>query len=225
MADEFNTEKLSPEELAKHLRKPDGETGKSIGLQMNKGNKHICLNTYKVLNPSKGQHILEIGMGNGFFIKDLLQMAESLIYTGVDFSPTMVETARQLNDKFIKDGVVGFKQASIEDLPFPDNFFDCISTTNTLYFWPQPEENIEELQRVLKPNGKLLIAYRSKEFLNELELAQHGFEKYEQNAVEKLMIDAGFGKVSTQEITEPELTFDGKRLSMVGLFTEGFKVD
>lgn len=223
MAEEFNTENLSPEELAKHLRKPDGETGKTVGLQMNKGNKHICLNSYQVLNPSKGQHILEIGMGNGFFVKDLLQMAEDLMYTGVDFSPTMVKEAIQLNEQFIKEGVVGFKQASIEELPFPDNFFDCITTTNTLYFWPQPEENIEELHRVLKPNGKLLIAYRSKEFLNHLELANYGFEKYEKTAVEKLLTDFGFNQVSTKEISEPELEFDGKKLSMLGLYTKGLK--
>ena len=223
MAEEFNTENLSPEELAKHLRKPDGETGKSIGLQMNKGNKHICLNTYQILNPSEGQHILEIGMGNGFFVKDLLAMNEGLMYTGVDFSPTMVEEARELNDEFIKAGVAGFKQASIEELPFPDSFFDCITTTNTLYFWPYPEENIEELLRVLKPNGKLLIAYRSKEFLNQLELAKHGFEKYESEAVEKLMNDAGLEQVSTREITEPELEYEGKKFSMDGVYTSAFK--
>ncbi|MEL6557502.1 MAG: class I SAM-dependent methyltransferase [Bacteroidota bacterium] len=223
MAEEFNAENLTPEELAKHLRKPDGETGKIIGLEMNKGNKHICLNSYKVLSPANGQYILEIGMGNGFFVKDLLSMADSLMYTGVDFSSTMVQEARQVNEGLIKSGVVGFKEASIDELPFPDNFFDCITTTNTLYFWPNPEENTDELLRVLKPKGKLLIAYRSKEFLDQLALAEHGFTKYESESVENLLENAGFNKVSTAEITEPELEFDGKKLSMTGFYTMGFK--
>lgn len=224
MAEEFNTENLSPEELAKHLRKPDGETGKSIGLQMNTGNKHICLNSYEVLNPSEGQYILEIGMGNGFFVKDLLSMADGLMYTGVDYSPTMVAEARQINKEFVKTGIAGFKEASIDELPFPDNFFDCITTTNTLYFWPNPEENAEELMRVLKPKGKLLVAYRPKQILDQLALAEFGFTKYTIEDVESLLKNAGFDQVSTTEISEPALEFDGEKKEMIGFYTVGYKL-
>lgn len=225
MAEKFSPdEKLSPKELAKHLRKPSGDTGKEVGLQMNKGNKHICLNSYKVLEPNDGDNILEIGMGNGFFIKDLFQMAASLNYKGVDFSRKMVEEATILNRDFIEEGRVEFNEASIEKLPFDDNVFDCITTTtNTLYFWPQPQENIKELLRVLKPKGKLLVAYRSKDLMDQIELTQYNFEKYEVESVENLFSQAGFSQIKTQVVDEPELEFDGKPFKMQGYYTVGLK--
>ncbi len=220
MAEKLNLDdKLTPKELAKHLRQPEGETGKEIGLQMNKGNKHICLNSYEVLNPKNKNHILEIGMGNGFFVKDLLKMADDLTYIGIDFSPIMVDEANFINKAFIKSGQVRFEQASIEKLPFNDNTFDCITTTNTLYFWPKPQDNAEELLRVLKPGGTLLIAYRSKSFLDELELSKHGFAKYEVADVENLLIKSGFKQIVTKIIKEPELDFDGTMFQMEGAYT------
>jgi len=224
MAKKFNSDTtLPPKELAKHLRQPDGEIGKEIGLQMNKSNKHICLNSYKILDPQNENHILEVGMGNGFFIKDLLNMADNLKYTGIDFSSTMVKEASLLNKTLINDKRVYLEEASIENLPFNDNSFDRISTTNTLYFWPHPVNNIQELLRVLKPNGKLLIAYRSKSCMDQLELAKHGFEKYENQAVENLLRDAGLKNVLTEIIKETALEFDGKVFQMEGIYTTGMK--
>lgn len=224
MAEKFNSDtNLSPKELAGHLRQPKGETGIQIGLQMNKSNKHICLNSYQVLNPQNGNHILEIGMGNGFFVNKLISLAKNLKYTGVDFSATMVKEANFLNKKLIEKESVFFEEATIEKLPFKDNSFDSITTTNTLYFWPHPVNNVEELRRVLKPNGKLLIAYRSKSCMDQIELAKHGFEKYENHDVENLLYRVGFKDISTQIIKEPELEFDGKAFQMEGLFTSGVK--
>lgn len=214
---------ITPKELAIQLRLPEGEIGKQIGLQMNKGNKHICLNSYKVLNPKNGNHILEIGMGNGFFIKDLLLKAKDLKYTGVDFSATMIHEANLINKELIDAGLIEFKQASIDKLPFNDRSFDMITTTNTLYFWPQPVPNAQELLRVLKPNGKLLIAYRSKSFMDQIEFSKHGFEKYEIQDLERLLRSIGFKQISTQIIEEPALSFDGKILQMEGIYTTGIK--
>lgn len=225
MAEKFNPDKgLSPKELAKHLRKPSGERGKQVGDLMNKGNKYICLNTYKVLNPQNGNHILEIGMGNGFFVKDLLKMAEGLFYTGVDFSPIMIKEANLINKEFIDSGNVQFECASIEKIPFEDNSFDCVTTTNTLYFWPQPESNLRELLRVLKPNGKFLCAYRSKSCMDKIELTKYGFSKYDSASVEFLFNKSEFTEVVTQTIKEPELEFDGKPYEMEGIFTSGVKM-
>jgi len=224
MAEKIKFEtRLTPKELARHLRQPDGDPGKQVGLQMNKSNLHICLNSYKILNPKSGNHILEIGMGNGFFVQDLLKMVNNLSYTGVDFSATMVQEAILLNNKFNNSGKVRFDQASIENLPFKENSFDCITTTNTLYFWPQPDNNAKELLRVLKPEGKILIAYRSKSCMDQLELTKHGFTTYNTQDVERLLGKAGCKHVSTKVIEEPELEFDGTVHQMEGNYTTGIK--
>ena len=215
--------KLSPEQIASQLRHPEGQTGVQMGIHMNKGNKHICMNTYLQLMPGPGSRVLEIGMGNGYFVKDLLDMADDIHYTGIDYSSTMVEAAREMNKDFIDTGQARFEQASITNIPFRNETFDYASTTNTIYFWPDPELNIRELARVMKPGGKLVVAYRSREFLNQIALTQYGFSKFATDEVEELLMIAGFRKVNTTVIKEPDtVKLDEIELAVEGVFTIGF---
>ena len=223
MAEKFNTSYLSKQELASQLRKPKGNDGKEVGKQMNKGNKLICLNSYQVLNPRKGSLVLEIGMGNGLFIKELLKNTSNLKYIGLDFSQTMIDEAIELNQNFIDKKKVSFIHGSIESLPFEDNSIDYITTTNTVYFWPNLYENAKEIYRVLKPNGKILIGYRSKELMDQIELANFGFNKYKKNEIETLLKNTGFKKTETEIIPEPDLEFDGKPMKMQGFYSTGIK--
>jgi len=214
---------LSMQEIAKHLRKPSGKNGKEVAKQMNKGNQHLCLNSYKLLKPKPNSLILEIGMGNGFFTKDLMGLNHNLEYIGLDFSQTMVDEAIRLNQKLIDSGKVSFIKGSIENLPFKDNSIDYITTTNTIYFWPDLSKNARELYRVLNPNGKILIAYRPKKVLDNLEVSNYGFNKYTKNEVESLLAEVGFKNISSKEISEPDFHIQGKSLQMIGLYSTGIK--
>ena len=77
--------------LAAQLRQPEGEMGQKVGNLMNDGNRPMNLQTLAALDAKKGEHILEIGMGNGAFVKNILSIDPTLRYTGIDFSPLMVE--------------------------------------------------------------------------------------------------------------------------------------
>ena len=211
---------LTPQEMAAQLRKPEGETGIKVGEQMNIGNEHICKNTYLVSNLQENETVLEIGMGNGLFVHDYLSSTSKTKYVGLDFSTLMVSESIKNNKKLIQSNRVSFIEASIEKLPFEDNSYDKIVTANTLYFWPNPKENTQELLRVLKPNGLVVIGYRHKEFMDKLELANYGFTKYTPEEVEQLLITNGFEKVKTDSIEEPELYFGGTLFSMKGYYTK-----
>ena len=50
-------------------------------------------------------------------------------------------------------------------MPYADGTFDKVCTVNTLYFWPSPLENVREMRRVMKPGGRLVVAFRSRESL------------------------------------------------------------
>lgn len=223
MAEKFDTGSLSKQELATQLRKPEGKAGKKVGEQMNKGNKHICLNSYKTLLPQSNSLIVEIGMGNGLFIKDLLSLADNLQYIGLDFSQTMIDEAIIVNGELIDEKKVSFINGSIENLPFDDDSIDYITTTNTVYFWPNLQENAKEIYRVLKPNGKVLIGYRSKELMDKIELTKYGFNKYTKTEIEDLLKDTGFKEIRTDTIPEPDLDFDGKPIKIEGLYSVGVK--
>lgn len=223
MSEKFNTSNLSKKELAIQLRKPVGNDGKEVGKQMNKSNKFICLNSYKILNPQKNSLVLEIGMGNGLFIKDLLNNANNIKYIGLDFSQVMIDEATELNQNLIDEQKVSFINGSVNSLPFKDNSIDYITTTNTVYFWPSLKENAKEIYRVLKPNGKVLIGYRSKDLMDKIELANYGFNKYTKDEIEALLKDTGFRKIATEIIAEPNLDFDGKPIKMEGFYSIGIK--
>lgn len=214
---------LTPEELAAQLRQPTGAMGKEVAHFMNEGNRFMCLTSYQKLNPDAGNMILEIGMGNGFFVKELLAMAPELSYTGVDFSEDMVREALSINHEFVQQGSATFVEASIAALPFTDASFNSITTTNTLYFWPNPVENANELFRVLKPGGKLLLAYRPSSFLDRVPFTKFGFTKWDIPEVEKLLADAGFKNIKSYPIQEPDVIANGNTYTMESVYTLVYK--
>ena len=48
-------------------------------------------------------------------------------------------------------------EGSVEKLNFPDNFFHLVTGIETYYFWPNLLKAFKEINRVLKPKGKLLL--------------------------------------------------------------------
>lgn len=48
-------------------------------------------------------------------------------------------------------------EGSVESLSFADDTFDKITTVESFYFWPAPQENLKEVRRVLKPGGTFVL--------------------------------------------------------------------
>lgn len=195
--------KMDVQAIAAQLRKPVGDLGKEVGVRMNEGNLYINQYTIAALEVKSRQQILEIGMGNGFFVKDILSSAPSVKYTGCDFSETMVAEARALNMRFIQKRQAEFIVAASDELPLFDALFDTAFTVNTLYFWEHPEKELVEIRRVLKPGGKLFIAIRPASVMQALPFVQYGFRLYEKKDVELLLKKNGFGKIHVIERPEP----------------------
>ena len=82
--------------LAEQLRLPDGSLGIKVGENMNKGNRLMNLESIRQLNVTDNDNILEIGMGNGFFVKDILSLADNVHYTGCDFSGEILAVLKQV---------------------------------------------------------------------------------------------------------------------------------
>ena len=109
-----------------------------------KEGKHAFRDVVKGFVESHGlqdKRCLEIGCGRGVF-QDLVGD-----YTGIDISRSV---GRFMHKPFL--------QASATELPFPENSFDAIWTITVLEHVPHPERGLEEMHRVLKPGGLLLLA-------------------------------------------------------------------
>lgn len=74
-----------------------------------------------------------------------------------DINSSMLQEGR---DKLINLGVVGnveYVQANAEMLPFPDNYFNCITIAFGLRNVTDKQKALESMFRVLKPGGRLLV--------------------------------------------------------------------
>lgn len=203
--------------LAAQLRQPDGEFGLVVGNNMNVGNLHINQKTIELLALTPNDQVLEIGMGNGFFVKDLFSIAPNIRYTGLDFSPLMVEEATKLNQEFVEKGKVNFHLASADAMPFEEGSFTKIFTINTLYFWEDPVQTLVELRRVLKPDGELFLAIRPKEIMQHYPFVKYGFTMFSQEEVEALLNQNGFQVIAAIESNEPEQQFGETKLPVKNL--------
>jgi SAM-dependent methyltransferase len=106
----------------------------------------------------RGETVLDIGSGGGL---DSLVAARMVgaggKVVGLDLSPEMVARAYE-NLKQTDLTNVAFQEFSGEDLPFPDGSFDLVISNGVFNLIPAKGRMLKEACRVLKPNGRLLIA-------------------------------------------------------------------
>lgn len=111
---------------------------------------------------AKGKSVLEIGTGNG---ADAAMFAlNGANYTGVDLTEAALEATRK---HFNVLGLAGtFQRENAEALSFPDKTFDWIYSHGVLHHTPNPQQAIDEVWRVLRPNGKAIVMLYHKHSFN-----------------------------------------------------------
>jgi SAM-dependent methyltransferase len=111
------------------------------------------------LGPIKeGEAILDIGCGAGVDTILAAMMTGPLgNVVGIDTAPEMVKRARE-NLSLIGTHNVIFKEASAERLPFSEREFDVVISNGVFNLVPDKAKALSEVYRVLKPNGRLMIA-------------------------------------------------------------------
>lgn len=190
--------------IANQLRQPNGEHAIEVGEKMNEGNLQINLNTIEALQLSANDNVLEIGMGNGFFVKNILSKDKNINYSGCDFSSVMVDEASLINKEYIKAGHAQFYFASADHLPFQMETFNKVFSVNTLYFWENPERVLSEISRVLRPKGQVFISIRPKSIMRLYPFVKFGFQMYSKEDLRDLLTQNGFKVVSIIEKEEPD---------------------
>lgn len=102
-------------------------------------------------------HIIDIGCGGGRTVKRLAKIADKGYVCGLDYSKLSVERSSAYNKSMIKKGRVSITNAGVSDMPFDDNSFDLATAFESIYFFPDIQNDIAEIYRVLNHNGKILI--------------------------------------------------------------------
>jgi 2-polyprenyl-3-methyl-5-hydroxy-6-metoxy-1,4-benzoquinol methylase len=95
-----------------------------------------------------GKTLLDAGCGTGWFSKRAVE--RGAVVTSMDLGENLLgEVAKKCESH----RVIG----SILEMPFPDNHFDYVISSEVIEHVPAPHRAIDELYRVLKPGGTLVI--------------------------------------------------------------------
>ena len=133
--------------------KPTGWLGRCTLWRMN--SSHSKLTDWGLEQISIANHdtILDVGCGGGRTVNKLAAIAKQGKVYGVDYSEESIAFSKRTNAHWIEAGRVEIRQASVSQLPFPDNTFNVITGVETHYFWPDLPGDVHEVLRVLKPGG------------------------------------------------------------------------
>lgn len=170
---------------------------------MNELSKKLILMNYDEVIKYCKNNVLEIGFASGEYLKYFLENGIKKVY-GIDYSNDMINEASKRNKNFIDKNKVELKLASADNIPYPNDYFESICSINTIYFWDNLHQTINEIKRVLKPNGHLCVGFRSKDKVEKYEFTNFGFKLYSLLDAKNLFTQNGFEIVNTIEIDEIE---------------------
>lgn len=103
-----------------------------------------------------GLDILEVGSGAGRFSRAILQHSRANLYS-IDYSNAVEANLR--NNGNIGAGRFWLAQASIYEMPFPDDSFDKVLCIGVLQHTPNFEQSIAALVRKAKPGAEIVVDF------------------------------------------------------------------
>ncbi|HQW20766.1 MAG TPA: bifunctional demethylmenaquinone methyltransferase/2-methoxy-6-polyprenyl-1,4-benzoquinol methylase UbiE, partial [Rhodocyclaceae bacterium] len=113
----------------------------------------------------KGERVLDVAGGTADLSRAFAKRVGAYDKTGgqvwlTDINNAMLTVGR---DRLLDEGVIlPVAQCDAEKLPFPDNYFDCVTVAFGLRNMTHKDKALAEMKRVLKPGGRLLVLEFSK---------------------------------------------------------------
>ena len=109
----------------------------------------------------RAQNIVDVGVGTGYLLSRLIKKTqEKQAITAVDLSPQMLKSTRTyLHKKALDAPRIHLERANCFDLPWPEATFDLYVSSYLFDLLPEPElrQTIQEMERVLRPDGYAIL--------------------------------------------------------------------
>ena len=112
-------------------------------------------------NVHEGQRVLDVAGGSAdlsrLFLKKVGRSGQVVL---TDINNAMLRVGR---DRLLDEGIATpTTQCDAEHLPFPDNYFDCVSIAFGLRNVTHKDAALREMYRVIKPGGRVIVLEFSK---------------------------------------------------------------
>jgi ubiquinone/menaquinone biosynthesis C-methylase UbiE len=104
------------------------------------------------LRPALGEEILDAGCGTGVFTADILTLGSQVV--GLDLSLPMLRLAEKKFKEYPFHAISG----DMTSLPFKDCSFDKVVSITAIEFIPDAKRTVDELFRVAKKGGIIVVA-------------------------------------------------------------------
>lgn len=114
----------------------------------------------------------------------------------------VVQNALKRNYKGIEAGKIKLDIGDCCNLSFENDFFDAITSINTIYFWNDTLQGLREIFRTLKPEGVFCNVVYTKEWLQKLSYTKTGFRFFEKEDLIVQGQQAGFSDVEIIDIVK-----------------------
>lgn len=186
------------------VRKPDRWMGRLFTSIMNMTHSGVTDWGLSHVRIEEQFTVLDVGCGGGRTIEKMAAVASRGMVYGVDYAKGSVAASRSKNAKLIQAGRVEIKQGSVSELPFSNSKFDLVTAVETQYYWPDLVHDMQEVLRVLKPGGTLVVILESykKGMRNKLEqpaMKLLGTSNLSADEQRELFVKAGYTDVQIFE--------------------------
>ena len=152
---------------------------------------------YEQCQICSGMKVLEVGCGDGtLWVQNEKLIPENIEITLSDVSDGMLRDARRALGT--EDTRFDFRVLDCQQIPYPEQSFDLVMANHVLFYCEDIGKALNEIYRVLKPEGRLVCSTYGSDHMKEVSELVHGFDEHIVLSADKLY--ERFGRENGAEI-------------------------